>query len=112
MSSRRRTASSAPGPPAAIQASLSCGCPATFERPERENAGRSSYDDLPAFSLSGLSKVAGQPQLKLAWIAAGGPGADEAVRRLELIADTYLSVSTPVRSEERRVGKECRSRWA
>jgi alanine-synthesizing transaminase len=54
------------------------------------------YDDVPSFSLSGLSKVAGLPQLKLGWIAAGGPGADEAVRRLELIADTYLSVSTPV----------------
>lgn len=54
------------------------------------------YDDVLAFSLSGLSKVAGLPQLKLAWIAAGGPGADEALRRLELIADTYLSVSTPV----------------
>ena len=54
------------------------------------------YDDVPAFSLSGLSKVAGLPQLKLGWIAAGGPGAGEAVRRLELIADTYLSVSAPV----------------
>ena len=62
----------------------------------RRARSAASYDDLPAFSLSGLSKVAGQPQLKLAWIAAGGPGADEAVRRLELIADTYLSVSTPV----------------
>ncbi len=54
------------------------------------------YGDVLAFSLSGLSKVAGLPQLKLAWIAAGGPGASEALSRLELIADTYLSVSTPV----------------
>ena len=54
------------------------------------------YGDVLSFSLSGLSKVAGLPQLKLGWIAAAGPGADEAVRRLELIADTYLSVSTPV----------------
>jgi alanine-synthesizing transaminase len=54
------------------------------------------YDDVLAFSLSGLSKVSGLPQLKLGWIAAGGPGAGEAVRRLELIADTYLSVSAPV----------------
>ena len=54
------------------------------------------YDDVLAFSLSGLSKVAGLPQLKLAWIAAGGPGAGDALARLELIADTYLSVSTPV----------------
>jgi alanine-synthesizing transaminase len=54
------------------------------------------YEDVLAFSLSGLSKVAGLPQLKLAWIAAAGPGASEALARLELIADTYLSVSTPV----------------
>jgi len=54
------------------------------------------YGDVLAFSLSGLSKVAGLPQLKLAWIAAGGPGAGDALDRLELIADTYLSVSTPV----------------
>jgi aspartate/methionine/tyrosine aminotransferase len=54
------------------------------------------YGDVLSFTLSGLSKVAGLPQLKLGWIAAAGPGSDEAVRRLELIADTYLSVSTPV----------------
>ncbi len=51
-----------------------------------------------AFCLSGLSKVVGLPQMKLAWIAAGGPPElrDGALRRLELIADTYLSVGTPV----------------
>ena len=49
-----------------------------------------------AFSLSGLSKVAGLPQMKLGWIAANGPGHRQALDRLELIADTYLSVSTPV----------------
>jgi len=54
------------------------------------------YEDVLAFSLSGLSKVAGLPQLKLGWMAAAGPGADDAIGRLELIADTYLSVGTPV----------------
>ncbi len=50
------------------------------------------------FSLSGLSKVSGLPQMKLGWIAAGGPESvrDRALERLELIADTYLSVSAPV----------------
>lgn len=50
------------------------------------------------FSLSGLSKVAGLPQMKLGWIAVSGPAElrRPAVDRLELIADTYLSVSTPV----------------
>lgn len=50
------------------------------------------------FVLSGLSKVVGLPQLKLGWIHVGGdePLRSEAQRRLEIIADTFLSVSTPV----------------
>jgi len=51
-----------------------------------------------AFSMSGLSKVAGLPQMKLGWIAVSGPetARREAMEKLEWIADTYLSVSTPV----------------
>ena len=51
-----------------------------------------------SFTLSGLSKICGLPQMKLAWIAVGGVEAAkrEALARLELIADAYLSVSTPV----------------
>jgi aspartate/methionine/tyrosine aminotransferase len=51
-----------------------------------------------AFALSGLSKLAALPQMKVAWIAATGERArvDEALGRLELIADSFLSVSTPV----------------
>ena len=48
------------------------------------------------FSMSGLSKIAGLPQMKLGWIVASGPSGEEALDALELIADTYLSVSTPV----------------
>ncbi len=48
------------------------------------------------FSMSGLSKIAALPQMKLGWIVAGGPGHEAALERLELIADTYLSVATPV----------------
>jgi hypothetical protein len=48
------------------------------------------------FVLSGLSKVALLPQHKLGWIVASGPGSDEALARLEVIADSYLSVSTAV----------------
>ena len=50
------------------------------------------------FSLGGLSKSVGLPQLKLAWIAVGGPArlVRAALERLEVICDTYLSVSTPV----------------
>jgi alanine-synthesizing transaminase len=47
-------------------------------------------------SMSGLSKIAALPQMKLGWIVAGGPGHEAALDRLELIADTYLSVATPV----------------
>src|SRR4051812_26546607 len=48
--------------------------------------------------LGGLSKTIGLPQVKLGWMAIDGPGdlVAEALDRLELIADTYLSVSTPV----------------
>jgi alanine-synthesizing transaminase len=55
-------------------------------------------NDVLTFCLSGLSKVAGLPQLKLGWIVTGGPSADreQAFERLELIADTYLSVGAPV----------------
>jgi aspartate/methionine/tyrosine aminotransferase len=51
-----------------------------------------------AFSLGGASKALGLPQVKLGWMVAGGPPAqrDAALAALELIADTYLSVSTPV----------------
>jgi len=50
------------------------------------------------FGLGGLSKSAGLPQLKLGWIGMAGPAplVSDARTRLELIADTYLSVSTPV----------------
>jgi len=50
------------------------------------------------FAMSGLSKIAGLPQMKIAWLIASGP--DElkrtALERLEVIADTYLSPSAPV----------------
>jgi aspartate/methionine/tyrosine aminotransferase len=50
-----------------------------------------------AFSLSGLSKIAGLPQMKLGWIVTAGPQELRAgaFARLELIADTYLSVAAP-----------------
>ena len=50
------------------------------------------------FALGGLSKSAGLPQVKLGWIAASGPDQQvaDALDRLEIICDTYLSVSTPV----------------
>ena len=54
--------------------------------------------EAPTFVMSGFSKIAALPQVKLGWIAVAGPSAfrREALRRLEFIADTYLSVNTPV----------------
>jgi aspartate/methionine/tyrosine aminotransferase len=47
-------------------------------------------------ALGGLSKYAGLPQLKLAWTVLAGRDAPEALARLEVLADAYLSVATPV----------------
>ena len=51
-----------------------------------------------SFTLGGASKSMGLPQVKLAWTVVGGPGLqrDAALAGLELIADTFLSVNTPV----------------
>jgi alanine-synthesizing transaminase len=51
-----------------------------------------------SFTLSGISKISGLPQMKLAWIVTCGPGETEsaALARLEVIADTYLSMNAPV----------------
>ncbi len=54
------------------------------------------------FTLSGLSKISGLPQMKMAWIAASGgklKNKDQvktALARLEVIADTYLSMNVPI----------------
>jgi aspartate/methionine/tyrosine aminotransferase len=52
----------------------------------------------PVFLLSGLSKVAALPQLKLGWLAVHGPGAAEHLEALAFLADQYLSVSAPVQA--------------
>ena len=53
-------------------------------------------EGVPVFVVSGLSKIAGLPQMKAAWIVATGPGQSEALERLEVIADTFLSMNAPV----------------
>jgi alanine-synthesizing transaminase len=54
--------------------------------------------DALTFTLGGLSKSCGLPQMKLAWIAVSGPEEEtrDALLRLEFIADAFLSVGTPV----------------
>ena len=57
-------------------------------------------DDVLTFVLGGLSKSAGLPHYKLGWIRVSGPASvkREAIAALELIADNFLSVSTPVQA--------------
>ena len=65
----------------------------------RQKQGSFAFDARTlTFVVSGLSKIAGLPQMKIGWIAAAGPDAlvREAIARLEIIADTYLSLNAPV----------------
>ena len=55
-------------------------------------------DDILTFTLGGLSKSAGLPHYKLGWIRVSGPEKKKAIDALELIADNFLSVSTPVQA--------------
>jgi aspartate/methionine/tyrosine aminotransferase len=50
------------------------------------------------FAMSGLSKIAGLPQMKMAWVITSGHEELKrpALERLEVIADTYLSPNAPV----------------
>jgi alanine-synthesizing transaminase len=68
---------------------------------DAETAGRSfamSAHPCLTFVLSGISKIAALPQMKAAWIAALGPEAElrDALERLEVVADTFLSMNAPV----------------
>jgi alanine-synthesizing transaminase len=64
----------------------------------RRVVSHASVRDALTFTLSGLSKISALPQMKLAWIVANGPCEllESALARLEIIADTYLSVSAPL----------------
>jgi aspartate/methionine/tyrosine aminotransferase len=66
--------------------------------PTRASSALDAQGARLVFSLGGLSKLAALPQVKLAWIAVGGEDAHvaAALERLEVIADAFLSVGTPV----------------
>ncbi len=55
-------------------------------------------EGVPVFVVSGMSKIAGLPQMKAAWITVAGrsPAQQSALDRLEVIADTFLSMNAPV----------------
>jgi alanine-synthesizing transaminase len=69
-----------------------------FAPDPRRDATLAGEPPCLSFSLGGLSKSCGLPQLKLGWLAVSGPLTlrEEALARLEVVADTYLSVGTPV----------------
>jgi alanine-synthesizing transaminase len=64
------------------------------------DANRASFAgrglDVLTFVVSGISKIAGLPQMKAAWLLALGPGSKEALERLEVLADTFLSMNAPI----------------
>jgi len=74
-----------------------------FPRPIRETRLRRQWSfagngEVLTFTLSGLSKISALPQMKVAWVVTSGPE-DEvaaAMARLEVIADTYLSMNAPM----------------
>ena len=70
------------------------GAEAGSRKPESFAANR----EVLTFTLSGLSKIAGLPQMKVAWVVTSGPREEvaEAMARLEVIADTYLSMNAPM----------------
>jgi alanine-synthesizing transaminase len=66
-----------------------------------DRAARQSFaanQDVLTFTLSGVSKISALPQMKAAWIVASGPApqVEVAQARLEVIADTYLSMNAPI----------------
>jgi hypothetical protein len=69
-----------------------------WDDPARRVSTFEATGEALVFTLSGLSKVAGLPQMKLGWIHASGPRPllAEALERLEWIADAYLPVSAPI----------------
>jgi alanine-synthesizing transaminase len=54
--------------------------------------------EVQTFTLSGVSKISGLPQMKLAWIVTSGPrdAVSASLARMEVIADTYLSMNAPI----------------
>jgi aspartate/methionine/tyrosine aminotransferase len=69
-----------------------------FVLAEKQPASFATNTGALTFTVSGLSKISGLPQMKTAWLIAGGPEQmkTQALARLEVIADTYLSVNAPV----------------
>jgi alanine-synthesizing transaminase len=55
-------------------------------------------DEVLTFTMSGVSKISGLPQMKAAWLITSGPEDVklQALERLEVISDTFLSMNAPI----------------
>ena len=69
-----------------------------FALKDRHPATFAARSGALTFTMSGLSKICGLPQMKTAWLVVDGPETRkaEALARLEVIADTYLSMNAPI----------------
>ena len=78
--------------------SLESETPSPAANQEPKGASHAAHSDALTLMLSGLSKICALPQMKLAWLIVSGPERErqQAIERLEIIADTYLSVATPL----------------
>jgi len=68
------------------------------DKAERRATSFAGNRDVLTFTLSGLSKISALPQMKVAWVVTSGPEEEAAAARarLEVIADTYLSMNAPI----------------
>jgi alanine-synthesizing transaminase len=84
------------GPDGAAEA-VPCLKPSS-DIPSRDHASFAANQQVLTFTLSGLSKISALPQMKVAWLVTSGPEREvrEAIGRLEVIADTYLSMNAPI----------------
>jgi alanine-synthesizing transaminase len=69
-----------------------------FALREKQAATFAANSEALTFTMSGLSKMCGLPQMKAAWLIVSGPELlkEKALARLEVIADTYLSMNAPI----------------
>jgi alanine-synthesizing transaminase len=69
-----------------------------FALTQTEQASFAGGNSALTFTMSGISKICGLPQMKAAWLITSGPEElkTRAIERLEIVADTYLSMNAPV----------------
>ncbi len=91
-----RTARGDKGGAPGAEFGMTASCGGTGEEPADARSFANGEHPALTFVLSGISKIAALPQMKAAWIAAFGPEREQALERLEVVADTFLSMNAPV----------------